>query len=126
VQVSVNPSAKLEFRPLYIRLGERQLRVSSPVTRDKGKAGTAGVVASVVFIPLAGFLVTGTSAKIPPRTPVTVQLDEDLPVVFAAVAPPAPYVVTAAAPTPAVAVQPAAVTTEVQPGSAAVPSTPQQ
>ncbi|TFI56639.1 hypothetical protein E2493_19200 [Sphingomonas parva] len=95
-------SGKLEFRPLYIRLGERQLRVSSPATtRDKGKAGTAGVVAAVAFLPVAGFFVTGTSARIPARTGITVQLDEDLPVVFAAPAAPAPYVVQAAAPTAA-------------------------
>ena len=101
-------SGKLEFRPLYIRLGERQLRVSSPATtRDKGKAGTAGVVAAVAFLPVAGFFVTGTSARIPARTGITVHLDEDLPVVFAAPAAPAPYVVQATAPAP-ISVTPAA------------------
>lgn len=76
-------SGKLEFRPLYVKLGDRQIRISANSTRDKGKAGTAGVVAAVVFLPVAGFLVTGTSARIPAQTPVVAQLDEDVPVVFA-------------------------------------------
>jgi hypothetical protein len=76
-------SGKLEFRPLYVKLGDRQIRISANATRDKGKAGTAGVVAAVVFLPIAGFLVTGTSAVIPAQTPVLAQLDEDVPVVFA-------------------------------------------
>lgn len=92
-------SGKLEFRPLYLKVGDRQIRVSGNPTRDKGKAGTAGVVAAVAFLPLAGFLVTGTSAVIPPQTPFSAYLDEDLPVVFAGQpAAPAPLVVPAAAP----------------------------
>jgi hypothetical protein len=77
-------SGKLEFRPLYVKLGDRQIRISANATRDKGKAGTAGVVAAVVFLPVAGFLVTGTSARIPAQTPVVAQLDEDVPVQFSA------------------------------------------
>jgi hypothetical protein len=76
-------SGKLEFRPLFIRMGDRQIRVSANATRDKGKAGTAGVVAAVAFLPIAGFFVTGTSARIPAQTPFTAVLDEDVPVVFA-------------------------------------------
>lgn len=79
-------SGKLEFRPLYVKLGDRQIRISANATRDKGKAGTAGVVAAVAFLPVAGFLVTGTSARIPAQTPVVAQLDEDVPVVFSAAA----------------------------------------
>jgi hypothetical protein len=95
-------SGKLEFKPLFIKMGDRQIRISANAIRDKGKAGTAGVVASVAFLPLAGFLVTGTSANIPPHTNVAAQLDEDLPIVFAAPVAPQPLVVpgatTAAAP----------------------------
>ena len=89
-------SGKLEFRPIYLKVGDRQIRISGNPTRDKGKAGTAGVVAAVAFLPLAGFLVTGTSAVIAPQTPFSAYLDEDLPVVFAGkpVAP-APLVVPA-------------------------------
>ena len=75
-------SGKLEFRPLYLKLGDRQIRISANATRDKGKAGTAGVVAAVVFLPVAGFFVTGTSARIAAQTPVLAQLDEDVPVQF--------------------------------------------
>lgn len=77
-------SGKLEFRPLYLKMGDRQIRISANATRDKGKAGTAGVVAAVAFLPVAGFFVTGTSASIAAQTPVVAQLDEDVPVVFAA------------------------------------------
>lgn len=77
-------SGKLEFRPLYVKLGDRQIRISANATRDKGKAGTAGVVAAVAFLPVAGFFVTGTSARIAAQTPVVAQLDEDVPVQFSA------------------------------------------
>jgi hypothetical protein len=81
-------AGKLEFKPLHIKMGERQIRLSaSDSTKDKGTAGTAGVVAAVVFLPVAGFFVKGTSAKIPPRTAVTAYLDEEVPVMFAAPAP---------------------------------------
>jgi hypothetical protein len=79
-------SGKLEFRPLYVKLGDRQIRVSANATRDKGKAGTAGVVASLVVLPVAGFFVTGTSARIPAQTPIVAQLDEDVQVQFAPIA----------------------------------------
>lgn len=91
-------SGKLEFRPLFIRLGDRQIRISANATRDKGKAGTAGVVAAVAFLPIAGFFVTGTSARIPAQTPFTAVLDEDVPVVFATPQAPQPVVVQASAP----------------------------
>lgn len=77
-------SGKLEFRPLYVKLGDRQIRISANATRDKGKAGTAGVVAAVAFLPVAGFFVTGTSASIAAQTSVVAQLDEDVPVQFSA------------------------------------------
>lgn len=76
-------SGRIEFRPLYIQLGDRQIPISAASsTKDKGQTGTAGVVASIVVLPLAGFFVTGTSAHIPPMTAVHAELSEDLPVVF--------------------------------------------
>ncbi|HEX9953729.1 MAG TPA: hypothetical protein VGB48_00755, partial [Allosphingosinicella sp.] len=54
-------AGKLEFTPLYIKMGDRQIGLSATnSTADKGKAGTAGVVAAVVFLPVAGFFVKGT------------------------------------------------------------------
>jgi hypothetical protein len=77
-------AGKLEFKPLHIKMGDRQIQLTAnDATKDKGKAGTAGVVAAVVFLPVAGFFVKGTSAKIPARTSVTAFLDEDVPVTFA-------------------------------------------
>jgi len=84
-------AGKLEFKPLHMKMGDRLIRLSaSNSTGDKGKSGTAGVVAAVVFLPVAGFFVKGTSAKIPARTAVTAFLDEDVPVMFAAAAPAVP------------------------------------
>jgi hypothetical protein len=76
-------SGRLEFRPLYLVLGGRQIPISTHSnTKEKGETGTAGVVASIVVLPLAGFFVTGTSARIPRGSTVEAELSEDLPVVF--------------------------------------------
>lgn len=76
-------SGRLEFRPLYIVLGGREIPISAhQMTKEKGETGTAGVVASIVVLPLAGFFVTGTSARIPRGSTVDAELSEDLPVVF--------------------------------------------
>ena len=81
-------AGKLEFKPLHLKVGDRQIRLSATdATKDKGKSGTAGVVAAVVFLPVAGFFVKGSSAKIPARTSVTAYLDEEVPVTFAPAAP---------------------------------------
>ena len=76
-------SGRLEFRPLYIVLGGREIPISAhQMTKEKGETGTAGVVASIVVLPLAGFFVTGTSARIPRGSTVDAELSENLPVVF--------------------------------------------
>jgi hypothetical protein len=76
-------SGRLEFRPLYLTLGGRQIPISAhQMTKEHGDTGTAGVVASIVVLPLAGFFVTGTSARIPRGSIVDAELSQDLPVVF--------------------------------------------
>jgi hypothetical protein len=76
-------SGRLQFRPLYLLLGGREVPISARSnTKEKGETGTAGVVASIVVMPLAGFFVTGTSARIPRGSTVEAELSEDLPVVF--------------------------------------------
>ena len=76
-------SGRLEFRPLYLELGGREIPISArSMTKEHGETGTAGVVASIVVLPLAGFFVTGTSATIPRGSTVDAELSEDLPVVF--------------------------------------------
>lgn len=70
-------SGRIEARALNVRVGDRLIRLSGTFD-DKGVTGTAGVVASVVLIPLAGFFVTGTSANIPAGAGVKAFLDEDL------------------------------------------------
>jgi hypothetical protein len=82
-------SGGITARVLYIRVGERQIRMSGTFD-DKGKTGTAGVIAAVALIPIAGFFTTGTSAKIPLGSPVNAFLDEDVPVAMSNVAEAAP------------------------------------
>ena len=70
-------SGYIGARVLSLRLGDRQIRLNGTFT-DKGVTGTAGVVASIALIPLAGFFTTGTSAKIPMGSGVKAFLDEDI------------------------------------------------
>lgn len=93
---------------LYLEVNGRQIRLSGQFD-DKGVTGTAGVVAAIAFVPVAGFFTTGTSAHIPVGGAVKGFIDEDVPVAFATVTP-APMVVpvraassTAAAPAQATA-----------------------
>ncbi len=92
-------SGHINARVLYATVNGRQIRMTGAFD-DKGTTGTAGVIASVAFIPLAGFLVTGTSANIPLGAPVNAFLDEDVPVTMAPSAA-VPLVAVAASPSPA-------------------------
>jgi len=89
-------SGKLDTRVLYVKLGDRQLRVRG-TKDDKGASGTAATVATLLFVWPAAFFVTGKSAILPPGTTATTYLEQDLPVVFAAAQSegPAPVVVPA-------------------------------
>lgn len=87
-------SGHFDLRLLYLRVGDRQIRISS--TRDdKGKAGGVGAVAvsAIVFLP-AGFFMTGTSARLPAGTVIKGFLDEDVPVAFAGSDAPVPLIAT--------------------------------
>ena len=79
-------SGGITARLLYVSVDGRQLRLSGTLD-DKGTTGTAGVVAAVAFIPVGGFFVTGTSAKIAAGSNVTGFLEEDLPVVIQSASP---------------------------------------
>lgn len=70
-------SGRITARVLYARVGERMIRLTGNFD-DKGVTGTAGVVGAIVFVPIAGFFVTGTSAKMPAGSGVKAFLDEDL------------------------------------------------
>jgi hypothetical protein len=97
-------SGHLEARALYARVNGRQIRLTGTFD-DKGVTGTAGVVAAAVFVPVVGFFVTGTSAKLPQGGTVNAFIDEDVELAIAD-AKPAPLQVTASVATvPAVARQ---------------------
>jgi hypothetical protein len=75
-------SGRIEARVLNVRVGDRLIRLTGTFD-DKGVTGTAGVVAAVALVPIAGFFVTGTSASIPAGSGVKAFLDEDLKVALA-------------------------------------------
>ena len=107
-------SGNIDARVLYLRVGDRQIRLSGTLN-DKGVTGTGGVVASAVLVPVVGFFVTGTSAKIPPGSPVKAFLDEDVPVQFAGSAAPSPIIVPVAPQPSAPAAAPKVVQAAVAP-----------
>lgn len=70
-------SGYINARVISLRMGDRLIRLTGTFD-DKGVTGTAGVVGSVALVPIAGFFMTGTSAKIPIGSPVKAFLDEDI------------------------------------------------
>jgi hypothetical protein len=90
-------SGGINARALFVRANGQQIRLTGQID-DKGVTGTAGVVGALVVVPIAGFFVTGTSARIPVGAPVKAFIDEDVPVAFAQGTAPAPMVVAPAAP----------------------------
>jgi hypothetical protein len=70
-------SGKIEGRVLNLSLNGRTIRMSGAFD-DKGVTGTAGVVAAVLLIPVVGFFVTGTSARIPAGGQISSYIDEDI------------------------------------------------
>jgi hypothetical protein len=70
-------SGRIVARVLNARVGDRLIRLTGSFD-DKGVTGTAGVVGAIVFVPIAGFFLTGTSAKMPAGSGVKAFLDEDL------------------------------------------------
>lgn len=70
-------SGHLNARVINVRVGDRMIRLTGNFD-EHGTTGTAGVVASIALVPLAGFFTTGTSAKLPVGSGVRGFLDEDL------------------------------------------------
>ena len=90
-------SGKINARMLYVTVGDRKIRLRG-VFDDKGVTGTAGVVAAIAFVPIAGFFTTGTSAALPLGAAVKGFVDEDVTIATATAAVPMSVAVVAAAP----------------------------
>ena len=71
-------SGRMETRLLSVRANGMTIPITGTVA-EKGDTGTAGVVAAVAFLPVAGFFVTGTSAVLPVGTPYTGRTEGDIP-----------------------------------------------
>ena len=82
-------SGKIEGRIINMSLNGHTVRMSGSFD-DKGVTGTAGVVASVALIPVVGFFVTGTSARISSGSVVYAFIDEDLSFAVRRAPPPLP------------------------------------
>jgi hypothetical protein len=95
-------SGHIVARAMNVRVGDRLIRLTGTFD-EHGTTGTAGVVTAIVFVPIAGFFMTGTSARIPAGSGVRAFLDEDLTI---SVPPPAAAVAAVAA-TPVMAAAPA-------------------
>jgi hypothetical protein len=89
-------SGHFDARVLYLRTGDRQIRITG-TTDDKGVAGGVGAGVATYFTLVGGFFITGTSARLPAGTVIHASLDEDVPVQFAGAATPAALVVPAPA-----------------------------
>jgi hypothetical protein len=98
-------SGKLETRVLSVRANGRDIPLRGTVA-DKGDTGTAGVVGSILVLPIAGFFVTGTSATLPQGTGFTGLTESDLPVTFADQMPAPPAAIIVGTPAPATAAAP--------------------
>ena len=78
-------SGGITARFLFLEANGRKIRLNGSFN-GRGETGTAGVIASVALLPVAGFFVTGTSARIAPGTRVTAFIAEEVPVQFAGAA----------------------------------------
>lgn len=70
-------SGAIEGRVVNMQLNGRTVRMSGTFS-DRGVTGTAGVVASIALVPVVGFFVTGTSARIAAGAGTTGYMDEDV------------------------------------------------
>jgi hypothetical protein len=73
-------SGRLETRLLSVRANGATIPITGTLS-ERGETGTAGVVASILVVPVAGFFVTGTSAVLPVGTGYAARTDADLPIV---------------------------------------------
>ncbi len=100
-------SGRFAGQVLYLTVNGRQIRLNG-VFDSKGTAGGIGAVAtSVIILPVAGFFISGTNAKLPIGTPLKGFIGEDVQLAFASQSN-APLQVAAPAPLPVAAPAPAA------------------
>jgi len=75
-------SGRINAHLLYVTVGDRRIKLRG-IFDDKGETGTAGVVAAIAFVPIAGFFTTGTSATLAMGAAVNGFVDEDVSLIVA-------------------------------------------
>ncbi len=106
-------SGRINARMLYVTVGDRRIRLRG-VFDDKGVTGTAGVVAAIAFVPVAGFFTTGTSASLPMGAGLKGFVDEDVTLMVSAAPQPAQI--------PRATIQPGVLQPGVLPPAASTPA----
>jgi len=76
-------SGRIQTSLISVRANGREVPLRGGTANEKGDTGTAGVIASIAVIPIAGFFVTGTSATLPMGTPANGMIIADLPLAMA-------------------------------------------
>lgn len=70
-------SGAIRLHIASVNINGTTIRLSGDMD-TRGDTGTAGVVGSIVALPIAGFFVTGTSAEMPLNMPGRAFLDQDI------------------------------------------------
>ncbi len=70
-------SGKLRIRAMFIDLGGSRIRLDGEA-RDHGRSGAAPVVGAAVLIGVSGAFISGTSAVLPPGSPVPGRVYQDV------------------------------------------------
>jgi hypothetical protein len=79
-------SGAIHLRISSVNINGTNVRLKGDMD-TRGETGTAGVVGSLVVLPVAGFFVTGTSAEMPLNMPGRAFLDQDIALAPAVAAP---------------------------------------
>ncbi len=77
-------SGRLQTSLISVRVNGHDIALRGGTANEKGDTGTAGVIASIAVVPIAGFFVTGTSAVLPMGSPASGVTISDVPVDLAA------------------------------------------
>jgi hypothetical protein len=82
-------SGKLRIRAMFIDLGGSRIRLDGEA-HDRGRSGAAPVVGAAVLIGVSGAFISGTSAVLPPGSPIDGRVFQDVRLILRSASAPAP------------------------------------